>query len=186
MRITLVCLVALLAAVPVAAQKVYVDFDRNADFESYKSYAWLPSEGTSVADTDTLMHTRIQNEIELALSTNLARVSENPDLLVTYHTNEKEELQLSTTSMGYGYGAGWGWSPYWGGAYGGGMSTTTASTYTRGTLIIDIIDAKQKNVIWRGSAEATVPSNPRKGEKLISKAIAKITKKWQKEYAKIK
>ena len=59
-------LLALFSA-PLAAQKVYVDWDRDANFTQYKTYAWLPTEDTSVADTDPLMHSRMRNAIEMQL-----------------------------------------------------------------------------------------------------------------------
>ena len=59
-----------------------------------------------------------------------------------------------------------------------GSTTTTVSTYTQGTLIIDIWDAKTNKLLWRGSAEAVVPSNPGKQEALIYKAIDKMATRW--------
>lgn len=183
-----------LLAMPVAAQKVIVDYDRNADFTSYKTYAWLDTDETSLEKSDPLMHTRIRNEIELRMSDGemgLKRVEADPDVVITYHTSGTEEVRLTTTSMGgYGYGGGWGYSPYWGrggygyGGYGGGVSTTTAHVYVEGSLVVDIYDARTKKALWRGTAEAVVPDNPGKAEAKIVKAIDKMAKIWAKEYRK--
>lgn len=173
--------VALLVAAPAAAQKVFVDYDRSADLESYKTFAWGPTPDTSIKGESPLMHSRIKNAIEYHLTEGgLVEDMENPDLYVTYHTSTKEEVQLHTT--GYGYGGGWGWSPYWGG--GMSSSTTTSHTYERGSLIIDIWDAKKKEAVWRGTAQAVVKQNPERAAKQIEKAINKIVKRWQKMRAK--
>ena len=93
-------------------------------------------------------------------------------------------MQLHTTSFGYGYGS----SMYWHRGYGGmgGSSTTRAYTYTKGTLIIDIWDAKSEKLVWRGSATATVKENPEKAAKQIDNVVNKMVKKWGKMKAKMK
>ena len=91
-------------------------------------------------------------------------------------------MTYSTSSMGAGFGPGWGWDPYWG----GGMrtSTTTAHTYDQGTLILDLWDAKTKNMVWRGAATAVVKQKPEKLAKQIDNAVAKMIAKFDKEYRK--
>ncbi len=68
----------------------------------------------------------------------------------------------------------------------GGSSTTRAYTYTKGTLIIDIWDAKSEKLVWRGSATATVKENPEKAAKQIDNVVNKMVKKWGKMKAKMK
>jgi hypothetical protein len=177
--------VLVLVALPAAAQKVYVDYDRSAINNDYETFAWGPTPETSLRGDSPLMHSRIKNAIEYHLTEGgLIEDTESPDLYVTYHTNSKEEVRYNTTTFGYGYGGGWGWDPYWGGMGGMGTSTTTAQTYERGSLIIDIWDAKKKEIVWRGTAEATVPSNPEKGARQIEKALKKMIKKYDKMRAK--
>lgn len=179
-------LLLILIATPALAQKVHVDYDDTVDFSNYKTFAWAKTEETSVKDTDPLMHDRIVKAIEKQMiSGGLSMVEDDPDLYVTYHTNEKDQMNLNTTSFGYGYGPGWGWDPYWDfGSPGMGTSTTSVQEYTQGTLIIDVWDAGTKEAIWRGSAEAIVQENPEKSAKQIDKAIEKIAKKWGKMRAK--
>jgi len=185
-----ITVVLVLAAVPASAQKVYVDYDRTADIDSYSTFAWGETPEASMQDNNPFIHSRIKNAVEYHLTKGgLTEDTADPDLYVTYHGEATEEVSFMTTSVtyGYGYGPGWGWDPYWSGYWGGmGMGTTTtrAYTYTKGTLLVDIWDAKEKQLIWRGSATDTVPENPQKGAKKIENGIEKIVKKWQKMYAK--
>jgi len=173
----------LLAGLPAIAQKVYVDYDQSAEFTSYKTFAWGASPQTSLQAESPLMHSRIKNAIEYQLTTGgLVEDTNDPDLYVTYHTSTREEVQLHTSGLGYGYGGGWLWDPFWGPSF--GSSTTTSHTYQRGTLIIDIWDARTKQAIWRGTAQAVVKENPQRVAKQIDKAVAKIVKKFDKMYAK--
>ena len=84
--------------------------------------------------------------------------------------------QLDINYWGYGYPSHWYWDPYWG----GGSTTTTVRTYTQGTFIIDIWDAKEGTIVWRGTAVAAVSENPEKNLKKMEKAVRKMVKKWRK------
>jgi len=174
---------ALVAATPALAQKVTIDYDR--DFhEKIHTFAWYENDKeTSLAKVDPLMYSRIENAIQHYLTAaGLQEVDpdQNPDVYVTYHTNSKQEVQYNTTSFGYGYPGGW-YSPY-GMGWGGGISssTTTATTYQRGTLIIDVWYAKTKTLIWRGTASAIVPEKPEKAASLIDRSLQKMVTKWAK------
>ena len=130
------------------------------------------------------MHSRIVNAIEHHLSQGgMIEVRENPDVYVTYHTNVKEEMQLHTDTFCYGAGAGMRWH----GGYGGAASSTTRTyTYTKGTLIIDIWDAKSKTLVWRGSATAVIKEKPEAQVKQINKFLNKMVQKWTNMKKKMK
>ena len=59
-------------------------------------------------------------------------------------------------------------------------------TVTKGTLVVDMIDANTKNSIWRGSATDTLEHGPtgnmqkdaKSVEKKIKKAVDKMFKKF--------
>jgi hypothetical protein len=175
-------IVAILAA-PATAQKIYIDYDRSVDFSQYQTFAWFESDATSMTDTSPLMHERVKSTLIAALKGGgLQMVGSDPDLYVTYHTQEKEEMQLNTTSFGYGYGGGWAWDPYWDWGPSMGSSTTTSYTYTRGTLIVDVWDAERRQLVWRGAAEAVVKEKPENAARQIEKAVDKMGKKWDKMY----
>jgi hypothetical protein len=173
-------LLVVLCAMPAAAQKVYVDYDRDAVGRQYKTFAWQdtgPTAGTP--------RSAPASERPGALVDREGFIAVAGGLYVTYHTSSHEELQFSVTGYGYGYGAGWGWDPYWGGpSASGGGANTTVSTYEKGTLVVDIWDAKTKQIVWRGSAVAAIPEDPKKGEKLINKALEKMVKQFDETKAK--
>ena len=180
--LTVLCLI-IAAALPAAAQKVYVDYDRNADFAKYRTFAWAETPPTSLEANFPLAHSFIKNSIELELTgAGLIEDLDDPDLYVTYHSASKESLQLMVTAYGYSYGAGWGWDPYWGSAMVTGSGQV--NTYKKGTLIIDIWDARTKLALWRGSASDVISENPEKALRQVDKAITKIVKKYQKMRAK--
>jgi len=176
-----IAMVALALALPAAAQDVNIDYAHDYDFSKVKTFQYVDAE-SGIAPNE-LMHTRIVDAIKAKLvAGGLREVSENPDIVVTYHLSSKENTVYNTTSMGYG-----GYGGYWGGwrGYGGGMAsaTTTASTYTEGTLIIDAYDALQKKLVWRGAGTVTVKDDPEKRTKQLDKILTKLGEKWKKIHA---
>ncbi len=57
-------------------------------------------------------------------------------------------------------------------------STTYATTYTEGTLIIDAYNPETKKLVWRGTGTVTVKYNPEKQIQQIEKILDKIGGEW--------
>jgi hypothetical protein len=146
---------------------VYNDYDKSADFSQYKTYAFH-KRGIDKVQISELDKKRILNAIDLELSKKGMSKSENPDLLVNIFTKEREQVNVSQFNMGWGYGWGWGWNPYlW-----GGQNFVTSST--EGTLFIDLIDARKKELVWEGEGIGYLTENRSLKEKQINEFVAKI------------
>jgi len=146
---------------------VYNDYDKSADFSQYKTYAFH-KRGIDKVQISELDKKRILNAIDLELSKKGMTKSENPDLLVNIFTKEREQVNVSQFNMGWGYGWGWGWNPYlW-----GGQNFVTSST--EGTLFIDLIDARKKELVWEGEGIGYLTENRSLKEKQINEFVAKI------------
>ena len=167
----------LLVAAPALAQKITIDYDHEFDFDKVKTFAYVETKETN--SKNSLMDGRIKDAIIKELTEGgLKEVDADGDLLVTYHVTTKDQTVLNTPSFGYGgYGGGWG---HWGGGMGMGSSTTTASTYTEGTLILDAYEPGEKKMVWRGTGTVTLKSQPDKQTKQIDKILAKMGSKWDK------
>ena len=81
--------------------------------------------------------------------------------------------------MGPGWGGGW----YGGWGYGGmtsGTTTVSSSTIYVGELVLDMYDAKDKDLVWRGVVSKTLDpkAKPDKQEKNLKKAVAKLLKNY--------
>jgi hypothetical protein len=158
------------------AQKVSYDFNKSANFAGYKTYAF--KDGTKVGQQ--LIDDRIVAAIESELGAKgLTKATADPDVYVVYHVAFDKEKDISTYSSGYagGYGAyGWGW----GGGWGGGTTTTQVRDILIGTMVIDVADAKQGQLAWRGMGvkEVNTQAKPEKRDKSISEAVKKIFKNY--------
>jgi Domain of unknown function (DUF4136) len=146
---------------------VYSDFDKGVDFSQYKTYAFH-RKGIDKVQISEMDKKRILQAIDLELGKKGMTKSENPDLLINIFTKEREQIDVTQYNMGWGYGWRGGWNPYlWGGQ-------NFVSTSTEGTLYIDLIDAKKKELIWEGEGVGYLTQNRSKKEAVINEFVAKI------------
>jgi hypothetical protein len=151
------------------AQSVTYDFDRSANFAGFKTYAWV--RGTNLADE--LNHKRVMRAVEAQLGAHgLAKAESgaNADVLVAYHASFDKNLQINGFSSGFG-----------GYRFGGMRSgTATVDEIVVGTLIVDLVDAKSKTIVWRGTAtkEVDTRASAEKRDKNINRAAEKLFKNY--------
>ena len=147
------------------------DYDPSANFTALRTYSWATPPENSRG-----INQMLERRVVAAIDQNLVAkgyqaATGEPDFAVNFTVTTSEQTDYNTYYTGMGYGGGW---------YGGGMgsSTTRAYTYTNGTLIVDIFDAKSKNLIWRGTAAGTIneDASPEQREMRIQEAIAGILK----------
>jgi len=176
-QLTTAVIVLVLTPVLVLAQKVSYDYNKSANFAAFKTYAHKA--GTKVGQQ--LIDDRIVAAIDTELAQKgLVKTEANPDVFVVYHMAFDQEKDISSYSTGYGgggYGAyGWGW----GGGWGGSSTTTQVRNILVGTLVIDLADAKQGQLAWRGMGvkEVNTQANPEKRDKSIANAVKKIFKNY--------
>jgi hypothetical protein len=155
----------------VAAQDVKVDFDKSYDFSPVKTY----SIAIGTAWGNDLSQRRVLTEIEEAISAKgWKKVADNPNVAVVIHgaTQTKRNASTFYSGMGGGYG-------YRYGGFGGmGTASTVVNEYQVGTLVVDIFDAKTKNLVFRGTAEDEISDNPEKNKNRLEKASTKLFKNF--------
>ena len=126
------------------------DFDPAFSFDNVENYTVLhKSRENSNTLTDERIKTAIDTQLKLKGYTKSKR--ENADIYVVFHTGvqNKTKIVQDYQYVGvtpYRYGRGYG--------YGGMMSVPVTLTYDydEGKLIIDILDAKESKIVWRGDA----------------------------------
>ncbi len=118
------------------------------------------------------MRERIESAIAQQLEAKgLRRAGGRADLLVAAHLRLDKETEIDTTHFGYGWGR-WG---YWG-YRGPGATVTTVRQVPVGTLIVDLVDARDRKLVWQGVASDTLSPRSSAAEKdeAVRKAVAAI------------
>lgn len=154
-----------------SAQSVQSDYDRSFRFSDLKTFSFATQRrgATDPLRGDSLNDGRIRNGLESQLIANGFRMeTEKPDFVIAYYVTTKNKLNVQD----YGYGP-----PRW---FGG--RDIRVNQYEEGTLMVDFIDAKNNQVIWRGRASGTLEM---KGvDKKISKSVEKLIKQYLKDTTK--
>jgi len=138
------------STVACASPKVGYDYDSSANFTAYHTYDWAPGRQEETGDKrvdNSLVDGRIRTAIgtQLRLKGYTTSLNKRPDFYVAYHLGVKDMMKGSSTQDYIG-------------DYAHGTFTTISDIqpYKEGTLLIDIVDAASKQLVWRGSALAEV------------------------------
>ena len=122
-------------------------------------------------------------ERELEIKGFRRSASGDADFKVSFHVVAVEKLEVRTFDSfnynRYGYrrfGRRFGRPFYFGYLGPGSITRSSVREYLEGTLILDIVDAKKNELIWRGWASKALAHNPKpeKVGKYVSEAVEKI------------
>lgn len=154
--------------------RVATDYDKNANFNQYKTFAFYKT-GIDKVEISDLDKRRILRAIEAELLAKGFTKSENPDLLISLFTKSHQRVDVYNNAWGYG---GWGWGGY--GPWGWGWNTMqpTVSTSSQGALYIDLIDANKKELVWQGMGTGYLTQNVEKKDERIKEFVSKIMEKY--------
>jgi len=161
--------------------RVLSDYDKEANFNDYKTYAFYKT-GIDKAHISDLDKKRILKAIDANMASRGMVKAQDPDLLISIFTKEREQVDVYNNYWGGMYG--WGWSPwYWGGfgpGWGWGWNSPAVSTRTQGSLYIDLIDAKNKELVWQGKGVGTLNTtrNIEKKEERIREFVSEILRQY--------
>jgi hypothetical protein len=160
------------------AQDVRYNFDKSANFATFRTYKWVAIKGaTQLSD---LVDKQIKAAVETELATKgLTKVeSDTADLFIGYQAAVGQEKEYTSFDSGWGYGPGW----YGGGWYGGGGGMTSGQTTTIyvGQLALDMYSPSPHALVWRGVVSKTIDSTakPEKQEKNLRKSVVKVLKNY--------
>ena len=145
--------------------KVSSDYDEQTNFNNYKTFAFFKT-GIDKAEINDLDKRRILRAIDAEMQTKGFSKSESPDLLVSIFTKSQERLDVNRNNFGWGFG--WG---FYGASFG-----STVSTSTQGTLYIDLIDAKTKELVWQGQGLGYLTQSRKHKKERINEFVQEILK----------
>ena len=157
-------------AATASAQTVQSDFDRSYDFSKLKTFDFAPQPFDGPLAKDSLNNGSIRHALEsklMAAGYGMEEV-ERPDFVVVYYVTSRDKFSVQD----YGYGP-----PRW-----WGRRDVRVDQYTEGTLTVDLIDAKTRQLVWRGRASGTIELKG--NDKKIDKAADKLVKQLLKDAKK--
>ncbi|WP_461099884.1 DUF4136 domain-containing protein [Spirosoma luteolum] len=182
----LLLLGGLLLALVSCSPRVTVDQNNNVNFNKYRTFAWMDSDvkaGQNPLYYNQIATENVENTVARVLTDKGLQVaSRRPDLLVGYHffVENKTRTVATPNSPYYGPYLGWGrwgyqgWGPSW---WGWGGQQYVKEDYQAGTLVVDMVDARTRRLVWRGSIQNAV-SDPARIAAQLTREVEKIVEKF--------
>jgi hypothetical protein len=138
-----------LAACASAGPEVRVEFDQDAPFERYRTFAFQTPLGTGDGATTRYLTAATRRELE---ARGLRLDESKPDLRVNFNgrLSEHQGAPLSAAPGGY-YSYRQGQYASW-----SGYPALEAVPYTVGTINIDLIDTARNQLVWEGVVTGVV------------------------------
>ncbi len=94
----------------------------------------------------------------------------SPDFAVAYYATTKDKLDIMRWDYGYA------WWPRWWRGWGerGPVGLLEATEHAPGTVVVDVIDPKTRELLWRGKGLAPVSDDERAYERDLEKTVTAI------------
>ena len=165
--------VSLLMVRCTTSYSVLTDYDRDAEFENYTTFYWADefqqehshSQEDEPLFYNTLMKKRLKEAVQREMEGRGYVLSrENPDLLVSPQVMVEERI---SGSQNYNPGF-YGW---W---YGGPAMNSNISQDKEGDVVIDLIDRRQKQLVWQGYAPGVLETKMKNREETLKNAVTLI------------
>ena len=144
-----------------AIADVTVDWDRSISFPAFVTFG--VESGTSLSNP--LATLRIEQAVSAALVEKGLREDPAPALLVIVHASVEPSRSLNIESYKEGEGT---WQ----------TEAPEIRSIDAGTLLVDLLEASTRRLIWRGIATDTVTNNPTRNEKPVPKALRRMFRKF--------
>jgi hypothetical protein len=171
----------MLAGAGCAGRQVTTDYSPAASFSQYKTFALAAPPDTAA---EQLLDQRVRSAVQTQLDARGLTLAdrEKADLYVGYGVVDKTHTTIYDYDNGWGWGgARWGWRYHRFGIAWPMSVRRQIETYTDGTVVVNLVDAKTKKIVWEGEVDDVLNlpvSNPVRATKEIDAAVGKLFAKY--------
>jgi hypothetical protein len=159
--------------------ETYSSVAPGVDFRGIKTYGFLPQTSTDKAGYQSLetnfLKVAVARQMDLI---GLTYDAENPEVVMNFYIHTADKMRTrQTPSMGGYYGYRGGMYDDFG--YGGPAYETRIENYTEGTLSIDMIDPKERKLLWEGTVTGRLTKKDTQNmEATINEAVRDVFLKF--------
>lgn len=170
-HVSLILCIVLLAGC--SAARIHTDHNPDINFQQFHTYSW-----GDVQTTNPLWVPRIKQAVNNALaSKGWQEVPSGGQVTVMAvgSTHDRHEYQTFYNTLG---GGGWGWRGGWGPGWNTTMATTTVNKIRVGTLVVDLYQTSDRQLIWRGSSSDSLSDNVERNVRQLDQNVAKMFREF--------
>jgi hypothetical protein len=171
-RVALILCVLVAVASAAQAQKIKVEYDKSLDFSKFKTFALDMKQDSAKPMLRLAILAAVQDDL---IKRGMKQVNDNPDLYIQVYGAIDSDVIANYHDPIYGSSI----PPInaninmWYGVPG----TMTTVVVHKGELVVDVIDAAQKKLIWRGIAKEKLSSDNR--QKLLDQVNTAVEKMFK-------
>jgi hypothetical protein len=171
--VALILCVMVVLACAAQAQKIKVEYDKSLDFSKFKTYAIDRVDNAAKPMLRLAIQAAVQDDLG---KRGLTKVDANPDLYVQVYGAIDSDVTASYHDPIYGSSI----PPInaninmWYGIPG----TVTTVVVHKGQMVVDVIDARQTKLIWRGIANQKLSDQRSKLLDQVNTAVERLFKQY--------
>ncbi len=169
----LLCVLVVFACVGAQAQKIKVEYDKSFDFSKYKTFAMDVYQESAKPMLRLAILAAVQDDLT---KRGVKQVADNPDLYVQVYGATDTDFTTHYHDPIYG-----GTIP----SINSGImlwhnipGTNTTVIISKGELVVDLIDARQKQLVWRGVAKQKLSDQREKLLDQVNTAVEKMFEQY--------
>jgi hypothetical protein len=165
----LVALSLALASAACSSYHVTTDHDESVDVSSIRTWDFMPHREAAPGSLagNTLVEKRVKAAVERELAAKgMRRTSDSPQVVVALHSITRDRLDATSWPT---------WGPGWHGRWGhwGGYPSVTVFQWTEGTLVVDLVDTRTNDLVWRGTVTEALDEKSGSAES-VDEAVRKL------------
>ncbi len=160
------------------AQKIHVTFDKQADFAQFKTYAWAPHGAVAHPMLAANVVGAIEQELK-ARGLQKVTIDQNPGLVIQVYGSIDTETSYNSTDPLYNATGGIPpFDPSFSGPITYGNFGATSVSIHKGELVVDLIDAANKKLVWRAISQQNLSHDPNKLVTQVNNTVTKMFKQY--------
>ncbi len=133
------------------------DYNPRVSFAAFRTYRWLAQPAPEAGGMQaSLLDARIKLAVDERFRAKGFEQAHAPDFFIAYHVGARDRIDVNR----------------WGYAHG----RVSVKEYREGTLVLDIIDARSMQLVWRGYAQGTLDpgASTHEREQRLKQAVDKM------------
>jgi len=151
--------------------RVYTDFDRDIEIHRLTTYGWLNAKAIESRNNPIYINELTDKRIKAAVEKQMGfkgyvKSEAFAQIIIHYHVIVEDKSLVSPEPFGYNYGKYWL------------ENEIGTRRYQEGTLILDFMDSRNCDLIWRGWAVSILDDEKLISEELIDQAAEEIFQKF--------
>lgn len=166
--------------------KVDSDLAASSDFSAYSTYQWIAAPVSAGGGKPRFDSPMLREQVRKSVDAELKkrgyrRVDQGPsDLLVGYFASVASKARVTQVDTSMGFSSSM--PHYVNTAYMMPSTTTLVDQFEQGSLIVGVGNARTRQILWRGSAEAEIGLNDSDSRRRnrIQSAVSKMFRSFPK------